>query len=245
MDLFAFPPIAAALDVAHTLLTSLAGALASIAPGWSAALSVVIATLAVRTLLIPLGVRQLRAQLARARLAPLLAGLQKRHRRNPERLQRETLALYRREGVSPLAGIAPALAQAPIVGLLYGVFVLPAVNGHPNALLAESLLGVGLGDSFLVVLGSSAVWPQLLVGLALLVMLAATAWFARRQMLRTMPAPADARAASMARLGASLSFLTVAIGAFVPLAAALYLTVSTAWSVGERAIVRRVLTRAA
>lgn len=242
MDLYAFPPIAAALDAAYTVLTALAAALASVAPGWSAALSVVLATIAVRALLVPLGVRQMRAQLARLRLAPRLAEIQRRFRRNPERLQRETLALYRREGVSPFAGIGPALVQLPIVGLLYGVFVLATINGHANELLAETFLGVALGDSMAVVLGTSFAWPQLAVGVTLLAILGVVAWLSRRQILATSPAPADDRSATMLRVTSSLSFLTVVIAAFVPLAAALYLAISTSWALAERAILRRTLS---
>ncbi len=38
-----------------------------------------------------------------------------------------------------------------------------------------------------------------------------------------------------------LRFLTVVFAAFVPLAATLYLAVSTAWTLGERGLMRRVL----
>lgn len=242
MDLFAFPPVAAALTAVVDGLTALAGVLASVAPGWGAALAVVVTTLAVRAVLVPLGVRQVRAQLARARLAPRLAELQKRFRRNPKRLQRETLALYRREGVSPFAGVLPALVQLPVVALLAAAFLHPQVGGGANGLLAESLLGVPLGDSWLVVLGSAAAWPGGAVGLAVLGAIAATAWFARRQLLRSTPSPIDPRVATMARVGASLPFATVVVGAVVPLAAAIYFAVSSAWSVAERTVLRRLLS---
>ena len=41
-----------------------------------------------------------------------------------------------------------------------------------------------------------------------------------------------------------MPFITVVFGAFLPLAATLYLTVSAAWSFGERAVLRRVLAPA-
>jgi YidC/Oxa1 family membrane protein insertase len=241
MNPFDFPPIAAALDAAYSLLTGLAGALAAIAPSWGAVLAIVLTTLAVRTVLIPIGVTQVRAQLSRARLAPALAALQRRYRKTPERLQRETLALYKREGVSPFAGMLPALAQIPLVSLVYALFTLPVVGGHANELLAQTMLGVALQDSWMSVLASSTAWPSALVGLGILLILAVVAWFSRRQVLRTSPPATEPRLASVAKFGASLSFITVVIGAFIPLAAAVYLVVSTAWTLGERAVVRRVL----
>ena len=241
MNPFDLPPIAAALDAAYSLLTGLAGALASVAPSWGAVLAIVLTTLAVRTVLIPIGVTQVRAQLNRARLAPALAALQRRYRKTPERLQRETLALYKREGVSPFAGMLPALAQIPLVSLVYALFTLPTVSGHANELLAQTMLGVALQDSWMTVLASASAWPSALVGLGILLILAAIAWFSRRQILRTSPPATEPRLATVAKFGASLSFITVVIGAFVPLAAAVYLAVSTAWTLGERAVVRRVL----
>jgi YidC/Oxa1 family membrane protein insertase len=67
--------------------------------------------------------------------------------RAPERLQRETLALYRAEGVSPAAGCLPLLIQAPIVGLVYAVFLHGSIAGHANPLLGEHLFGVPLGQT--------------------------------------------------------------------------------------------------
>src|SRR5690606_10314410 len=104
VDLTTFPPLALALESASALLTALSGALAPLVGASSAALAVVLLTVAVRALLIPLGAMQVRAEARRRRLAPRLTELRRRHATHPERLQRETLELYRTEGVSPFAG---------------------------------------------------------------------------------------------------------------------------------------------
>lgn len=237
MDLSAFPPLAAVLDAAHSALLGLADILQPVAGPAAAALAIVLVTLAVRAVLIPLGVVQVRAEIARRRLAPKLAELQKRHRKNPEVLQRKTLELYREEGVSPFAGLWPALAQAPIVSVLYGVAVSPTLNGHPNELLRETLFGAPLGLSLPGMMASPSL--AVLVPLALLVVMAVVAWFTRRQTLRMATAsPAVPGVAALSWL----SFLTVVIAAFVPLAAALYLAVSTTWTFVERTLLRRRLT---
>jgi len=241
MDLLAFPPLAAVLDLMSTGLVALSGLLAALAPGWGAALAVVSLTLTVRALLIPLGVRQFRAQLARTRLAPRLAELQRRHRRSPERLQQETMALYRREGVSPFAGLMPALVQLPIVGIVYAVFTQAQVGGHPNALLAETLLGIPLGSAWTAQLGA-ALLPAAAVGAGLTAWLLVTAWLSRRQLRGSMPATELPGGAGLARLAGLMPFLVVPVAAFVPLAAGLWIAVSSAWGVAERAVLRRVLT---
>lgn len=188
-------------------------------------------TIGVRTLLIPVGVSLARAENARRRLAPRLADLQKRWAKNPERLQRETLALYAAEKVSPFAGILPVLAQAPVLTLVYALFASPQIAGAPNALLDGVLLGAQLGGHLLS--------PAGLVFAGLLLALAVVAYFARRAALRVAPP-----ASGIARVLSWTPFISVAIAAFLPLAAALYLAVSSAWSLGERAILRRVVAMA-
>src|SRR5690606_17913703 len=93
VDFTTFPPFALALEAASALLTALSSALAPLVGASSAALAVVLLTLAVRAALVPLGAMQVRAEVQRRRLAPRLAELQRRHKKNPERLQRETLEL--------------------------------------------------------------------------------------------------------------------------------------------------------
>ncbi len=243
MDLSAFPLLAAVLDAAHSALLGLAGILEPLAGSAAAALAIVLVTLVVRALLVPLGVLQVRAEVARRRVAPKLAELQKRYRKNPETLQRKTLELYREEGVSPFAGLWPALAQAPIVSVLYGVAVSPTLNGHPNELLRETLFGAPLGLSLPGMLGTPG-W-HVLVPIALLAVMAVVAWFTRRQTLRMATAtPTEGPLAGMTATLSWLSFLTVGIAAFVPLAAALYLAVSTTWTFAERTLLRRRLTPA-
>lgn len=243
MDLTTFPPLALALESASALLTALSGALAPLVGASSAALAVVLLTVAVRALLIPLGAMQVRAEARRRRLAPRLTELRRRHATHPERLQRETLELYRTEGVSPFAGMLPALAQLPIVSTLYLVFVSPAIGGRPSGLLTETLVDVPLGRSALQVLGSPTVWPDVLVPLALVGLISITAWCTRRQSLRMMATQPGADPANpmagMLRGMTWLPFASAVIAVFVPLAAALYLTVSTAWTLIERTLLRR------
>jgi YidC/Oxa1 family membrane protein insertase len=239
MDFSAFPPLAAVLDAAHSLLLGLAALLEPFAGPTAAALAIVFVTLVVRAALIPFGVLQVRAETARRRLAPRIADLRERYRKNPETLQRKTLDLYRDAGVSPFAGIRPALVQVPIVSVLYGVAVSPTLNGHPNELLGETLLGAPLGQSFTAMIASPGV--ILLVPIGLLILLAVVAWFTRRQALRMAAAAptTDGPLATATGILSWLSFMTVVIAIFVPLAAALYLTVSSAWTFVERTILRR------
>ena len=241
VDIYTFGPIAAVLDAAYQVVSGLQNALDPIAGGASAALAIVIITLALRLLLIPVGASQVRAEFTRRRLAPRLQELQKKYKKNPELLQKKMMELYTSEKASPIAGVLPALAQAPVLSIVYGLFILPTVNGHANGLLAESLFGAPLATSFTHLLATGAIGPDLLVYAALLVVIAAVA-FASRRVALAFNRPADDAAPAMARLNSWLSwlpFITVVFAALVPLAATVYLTVTTTWTLVERALLRR------
>jgi YidC/Oxa1 family membrane protein insertase len=231
MNLFDFPPLAALLDVASTALGALGGA---VRPG----LAIVLATLAIRAALIPLSLATVRAEGHRRRLAPQLAKLRTRYAKQPERLQKETLALYAAEKVSPIAGFLPALAQAPVLTLVYALFTSATVNGHVNALLDATLFGFPLGRHLIAASGSllAANW----VALVLLLAIAVVAFLSRRA-ARRIALPVDPTQQRLTDILSFLPFLTVVFAAFVPLAATLYLAVSTTWTLIERSLMRRAL----
>ncbi len=237
VDLFAFPPLALLLDLTTRALLALTTTLEPLAGGLAAALAVVVVTLAVRVLLIPVGVSQARAEQTRARLAPRLRALQERWRSSPERLQRETTQLYRDEGASPFAGCLPVLAQAPVVGLLYAVFLHAQVGGHANALLTHDLFGVPLGRSLVAALSTGTMDAASLAVFGVLVaVIAGVAELTRRLLRPTVDSSAPAWTTGMLGL---LQFTTAVVALFVPLAAGLYLTVTTAWTLGQRLLLRR------
>ena len=247
MDLYAFPPIAALLDGAHAVLMGLAALLDPLIGVSSAAAAVVLITLLVRAALIPVGISQAKAERTRARLAPRIAELRKRHGKDPERLQRETMALYTAEGTSPLAGCLPLLIQAPIVGVIYALFILPTIAGHPNALLEQTFFGVPLGSSLAGSIVSGTLTPASLVVFGVVIASIALVGEVTRRVFRSQIAnPADAAAASPLALPAAqrllglLQLITAVIATFVPLAAALYLFVTVAWTLGQRVVLRRI-----
>lgn len=241
MDPFTFAPIALLLDAVYRLVEGIASLVLPFAGSLAAALAVIVLTLLVRAALIPVGISQVKAEWARRRLAPKLQALQKKYRKNPELLQRKTMALYKAENVSPFAGFLPLLLQAPVVSLVYALFVHTSINGHANVLLDETVGGVSLGTSFVTVV-AEGVWPGGLVFVGLFVVIAAVAWVSRRVALRlALPTSPDAApaAATLGRVLSWLPFITVLFAAVVPLAATLYLTTTTVWTLVERALLRR------
>lgn len=231
MNIFDFPPIAALLDGASTALAALGGV---VTPG----VAIVLVTIAIRTALIPLALATVRAEGHRRRLAPRIAQLRSRFARQPDRLQRETLALYAAEKVSPIAGLLPGLAQAPVLTLVYALFTSPTIDGHANALLSATFLGAPLGRHLIA--ATSGFLATDGVAIALLVVIAIVAGLSRRA-ARRIAVPLDPAQQGIADLLSWTPFLTVIFAAIVPLAATVYLAVSTGWTLVERAVMRRVL----
>jgi YidC/Oxa1 family membrane protein insertase len=214
------------VDAAYHLVFALTNLLTPVLGGVAAVAGIVVFTMAIRLLVMPLSFRALRGQAAQARLAPQVRALRQRYGRQPERLQRELTALYQREGTSVFAGFAPLLAQWPVFSVLYLLFRSPTVAGGPNRLLTRDLFGVPLGAHWLS--GAGVLSAAGAVFLGTLAVLALVCWLSAR-VARRMTA-----ATGTGPLVKVLPYLTVVIAAFAPLAAAVYLVVSTGWSVAER-----------
>jgi YidC/Oxa1 family membrane protein insertase len=215
--------------------------------------------MAVRLLLMPLSLRALRGQAAQARLAPQLVALRQRYGKQPERLQREMAALYKREGTSMFAGFAPLLLQWPFLSVMYLLFRSPTVGGTANTLLTHDLFGVPLGAHWLSGAGPlSLASTQGVVFVGLFALLAGLCWLSARlgrlmtaQATGISPAPGAAAAGAAGAAGAAaaagrpgllvraLPYLTVVIAAFAPLAAGIYLLTTLAWSLAERMLYSR------
>ncbi|MDE3723140.1 membrane protein insertase YidC [Nocardiopsis sp. N85] len=224
-------PISVVMSLLTAVLTVLTTVFAPLVGAPAAALAVVGLTIAVRLLLVPFGVAQVRAEKVRARIAPRLAEIAARYPKDPEKRVAAQQKVYVEAGTSPLAGCLPSLAQLPVVIALYGVFI---GQGPDTDLLTHTLAGVALGATP----AAAGVSGAVVFGL-LLVLLALVAWGTRR----FLPLPATTpEAARMAEGPLSyLPFLTVVFAAFVPLAAGLYLLTSGAWALGERLLLRRLV----
>ncbi|MBM7079034.1 YidC/Oxa1 family membrane protein insertase [Micromonospora humida] len=231
--MLAFSPVHDAAAAAGSVVGWLAGLLTPLAGGVATAAAIVLFTIAVRLLISPLTVAQVRAERRRAALAPQLRQLQQRYADDPATLQSEMFALYRRAGASPVAGCLPALLQAPFFLVMYRLF---GTGDGAGGLLDARLAGVPLGWH----LGDGLTPPVLLVFGVLLAALAGLATVLSRRAAASAAVPADQPgAALLARVLPLLPYGTVLLALVVPLAAVLYLVTTTAWTVAEHVLLRR------
>ena len=235
------------VDAAYHLVCLFASLLTPLLGGLAAAAAIVAFTMAVRLLLLPLSYRAMRGMAAQAKVAPQAQDLRKRYAGQPERLQRELTGLYQAEGTSMFAGCLPLLVQWPAFSVLSLLFRSSQVGGAPNTLLTHRLFGAPLASYWLGGAGPFSAQGAVFAGL--FVLLVVIGWLSARMTRRASGPAAAARPAAVsgsatasgtpAALVRLLPFATVAIAAFVPLAAGLYLATSTAWTLAERAVLGR------
>ncbi len=190
MSLFFGVPV----DLAYHLVCWITAILAPLTGGLATTAAIIAFTVLARLLLLPLSYFAVRGSVrgegARARLQPRIAELQRRHRNDPQRLQRELAALYRAEGSGMFGGFLPLLIQLPFFSVMYRLFLDHSVGGAPNTLLTHTLLAAPLGSHWLA--GAGPLSAQGAVFAGLFALLAAVAVLAVRATRRAAPAVSPA-----------------------------------------------------
>lgn len=239
------------MSVFASLVDQLADLLQPLFGAFAAAAAIVLFTALVRLLVHPLSRAAARGQKARVALQPRIAELRRKHRHNPEKLQRAVLELHTREKVSPLSGCLPSLLQLPAFFLLYHLFSSETIGGRANELLGHRLFDAPLGGRWADALGDGGVFGGAgLVYVALFGVVAVVAWFGYRLSRRMTAAQALTSGAddggqqvpgltAVTKVMPFMSFFTLVTVAVMPLAAALYVVTSTTWSVVERSALYR------
>jgi len=87
--------------------------------------AIILLTLAVRVLLLPLSIKQTRSQREMQRIMPEIKAIQKKHKGDRQKINEETMRLYKEHGVNPLGGCLPLLMQFPVLIALYYVISRP------------------------------------------------------------------------------------------------------------------------
>ena len=103
--------------------------LINVLPGHDVGLAVVVLTIIVRFILYPLSRKAIQTQIVMKKLVPEVEKIKEKHKDSKEDEARAILELYKKNNVSPFAGIGLMLIQLPILLGLYWVF---AQGGWPK-----------------------------------------------------------------------------------------------------------------
>lgn len=226
-------------------------------PGPAWVLSIVGLTVAVRVLIMPLFVKQIRSSRGMQAMQPELRALQNKYKgkKDPasqERMREEMMALYRKHGTNPLSSCLPMLIQIPIFFALFRVLARlqeianSAGSAHPvkigpltPALAADvqasSLFGAPLSSSFMN--GSSATVK--IVTMVLIVLMTATQFYTMHQLtMKNMPKSVTEsdnpvmRSQRMMMYGMPLIFFIT--GPQFQVGVLIYWLVSNVWTMGQQ-----------
>ena len=230
----------------HSVFTPLFGADSGVT--W--ALAIVSLTVVIRTLLIPLFVKQINSARNMQLLQPKAAELQKKYGHDRERLGQETMKLYQEEGVNPMASCLPLLLQMPIFIALFRVLE-GASSGNVRGLffrenphLVESLqqaeiFGAGLADRLLPITPFGATQ---VVAIVLVILMVAIFWVTQKQLMsKNMPPESQVgQAAQMQKMMLYFFPVIYAMSAIViPIGVLLYWLTSNLWTLGQQALLIR------
>ena len=129
------------LQMIHNAITGI-----GIGTNFAWGLAIIALTLLVRLLMHPLTAKQMSSMQKMQKLQPQLKVLQEKYADDKDKLNQETMALYKDNKVNPASGCLPLIIQLPIFILLYGVlYDLTKTEAFTDV----TFLGVNLGGSVL------------------------------------------------------------------------------------------------
>ena len=194
--------------------------------------SIVMLTVAVRILLIPLTVKQVKSTRVMQELAPEIKKLQSKYKNDKTKLNEEMMALYKERGFNPMAGCWPLLAQMPFFFALYQVIYAQQIAGGPNVLIGKTFFGVPLQQHWLALQGWDKIFSA--AGLTILVLtttMSLTTYISQRQLMSKQTAQVNPQQQTIMKI-MPLMFFVFAVN--VPLAVIIYWVTTNFWSVGQQ-----------
>jgi len=94
-------------------------------------LSILLLTVIVRSLILPLTIKQVRSSKAMQALQPELKKLKEKYKDDAKKQQEETMKLFQKHQVNPLAGCLPLIIQMPVFIALYNaIYTSQVIREH-------------------------------------------------------------------------------------------------------------------
>ncbi len=226
--------------------------------GWTWVLSIVGLTAVIRTLIIPLFVKQIRASRAMQMVSPQLQAVQKKYKGKTDQASRqamanETMAIYKEAGARPFSSCLPILLQMPIFFALFRVLFYHLHDaaegkgfGPLTAELAHSAYrgtfmgSVTIADSFLKP-AAGGTTSMVIAGIIIALMCAVTFITQKELTMRNMPKAAleGPMASTQKMMLYTLPFIYVLTGPGMPIGVLVYWLTTNVWTLVQQYIVIR------
>lgn len=220
--------------------------------GWTWALSIVGLTVTIRTLLIPLFVKQIKSSRNMQLLQPQIKALQQKYKHDRERLTQEQMKLWKETGTNPFASCLPLILQMPIFFALFRVIdhaskYKPQDGNFQKGFLDEGdalslsnakLLGARIADTFM----NTDLTETRILTMSLVIIMCITQFTTQRQLM-SKNMPADAMTGQYAQQQKMLLYILPVVfavgGVAFPLGVLFYWTTSNFWTMGQQFYVIR------
>jgi YidC/Oxa1 family membrane protein insertase len=220
--------------------------------GWTWALSIIGLTVTIRTLLIPLFVKQIKSSRNMQLLQPQIKALQQKYKHDRERLTQEQMKLWKETGTNPFASCLPLILQMPIFFALFrvidhaskykvsdGPFQKGFIDESDALSLSNAkLLGARIADTFT----NTDLTETRILTLSLVVIMCITQFTTQRQLM-SKNMPADAMTGQYAQQQKLLLYILPIVfavgGVAFPLGVLFYWTTSNFWTMGQQFYVIR------
>lgn len=218
--------------------------------GWAWGLSIVILVMLMRLIMVPLFVKQVRAQRKMQAHMPQLQELRKRYKNDKQRLNEETMKFYKENGINPLGGCLPLVAQLPVFWALFNVLraiadwtpgttpkyglTVPVVESAREA----RIFGASLADKFLFPLPHQTLSSRLVI-LAFVLVSAGTTYMTMRQsakrgMMQQGPVDPDNPAANMQKYMMYIAPFFALSGLYWQFGLVIYWVTTNVWTLGQQ-----------
>ena len=83
---------------------------------------IILFSILVKIVVYPLTKKSYKSMKEMSRVQPLLTEIREKYKSDPQRMNKETMKLYKEHGINPLGGCLPMLLQLPLLGALFIVF---------------------------------------------------------------------------------------------------------------------------
>jgi len=232
----------------HSLLSPILGAESGIT--W--ALSIVGLVIVIRIALIPLFVKQIKAQRGMQLLQPKMKEIQQKYAGDRNKQSEEMMKLYRETGTNPLSSCLPLILQAPIFYALFQVLQGIATNDAKGVFTWESVAGTS-GQALFEQARSALLfghvplygtfkdadqtpfptWTRVACGILVVLMTLTTFTTQRQLMVKNMPAGNPL--AQQQKILLYVFPLMFAVGGFgFPVGVLIYWLTTNLWSMGQQ-----------
>ncbi len=226
--------------------------------GWTWTFSIVGLVIVIRILLIPLFVKQIKAQRNLQLIQPQMKEIQKKYAGDKERQSQEMMKLYRETGTNPLASCLPIILQAPIFFALFTVlqgvamynpddpgYVAPGVFAWPQyadltaSMHDAQIFGVPLYGTFMNADETPNPLATQILAIIMIALMTATTFLTQRQLIVKNSAPDNPMVKQQKILLYVFPVIFAVSGINFPIGVLTYWFTTNLWSMGQQFYVIR------